>query len=72
MKINDRVKVRADRVDTFLQPWRDRFRAGRVGTIIRGPSANIQGWLVEWDHRRSKYDHDWRQVMVEGDLENAS
>lgn len=70
--VGDRVRVKPSQCVHFIQPWRGRFERGREGTILRGPSANVSGWLVEWDHRgRAKYPSDWRLVMAPGDLEHA-
>lgn len=62
-KIGDRVVVNPAVADDYVQPWRTRFENGRQGTIIQLPSANVRGYLVEWDYGRSaRYPCDWRMV----------
>lgn len=68
LKIGARVRVKKSAQSSFVQPWRGRFEKGREGTIIRGPSANVHGWTVEWDHGRVKYPIDWRMVHASADL----
>lgn len=70
LEIGARVRVKPKAADRFIQPWRGRFERGRMGTVIRGPSENICGWMVEWDHARTvKYPHEWRMVMSMSDLD---
>ena len=72
-KIGDRVRVKPEYCDRFIQPWRDRFTKGRVGTVTQYPSANVRGYLVVWDHPpRAKYPSEWQIVMHESDLEHAN
>ena len=68
IEIGSRVKIRKEAARTFIQPWRGRFERGRVGTVVASPSANVRGWLVEWDHGKTKYPHDWRMVVRHEDL----
>ena len=68
-KIGDRVRIKADCADRYIQPWRGRFKAGRQGTVILEPSANIMGYKVRWDHTRAKYPSDWEIVHWQDDLE---
>lgn len=67
-KIGDRVKVRPEVVENFLQPWRSRFASGREGTVIQGPSPNIRGYLVQWDAARYRRASDWQLALPASDL----
>ena len=60
--IGSRVRMDESRVDGFIQPWRKRFKSGRIGTVVRGPSANVHGLMVEWDHRHTTNPGEWRLV----------
>ena len=70
----DRVRVRADRTDSFIQPWRDRFAKGRQGTVnritayrgVKGPRV-----CVLWDHRKGADAGNWLLTMDPRDLELA-
>lgn len=68
LRIGSRVTLHSRRHDGFTQPWRGRFQKGREGTVICGPAPNIHGWLVEWDHRATKYPYEWRMVHPADDL----
>lgn len=67
--VGDRVRVKADMADRYIQPWRDRFKRGRMGTVVQLPSVNVRGFLVEFDHGKVKYPNEWRIVITEKDLE---
>ena len=73
-KEGDRVRVRADRTDSFIQPWRDRFVKGRQGTV-KGLTAyrSVAGARVRvfWDHRKGSDPADWLLTMDPADLELA-
>ena len=65
-KVGDRVKIKADRVDGYLQPWRNRFKSGRQGTV----SAIYGGgrlW-VNWDNAKNAL---WGLTHHESDLEKV-
>lgn len=66
--IGSRVRIRDEYCDRYIQPWRDRFKARREGTVVGGPSANIKGWQVLWDHKRAKRPNEWRLVHDLDDL----
>ena len=68
IKIGCRVQLDKREAFRYVQPWRTRFEAGRKGTVVSGPSANVHGWLVEWDHGKVKFPHEWRMVMREDEL----
>lgn len=70
--IGDYVRIKLGRADAYLQPWRDRFKKGRVGVIIRGPSVNVHGFLVEFEHGKVKYPMHWQLVIDPRDLEHFS
>lgn len=67
--VGDRVKVKPARIDGFLQPWRGLFAAGRVGVIVRGPSANVHGFVVCWAKKKPKYAGSFDVVHSPEDLE---
>lgn len=68
LKNGDRVKVKPDRADGFLQPWRDRFTKGREGTVIDATDFGCRV-LVEWDAKgRARYPSDFRLPMSLNDL----
>lgn len=62
MRVGDRVKVRKDAASSFVQPWRGRFEKGREGTIVQSPGRGVRGWLVEWDHGKVRWPHEWRMI----------
>lgn len=66
--VGARVCVKKSRACTFIQPWRGRFEKNRMGTVVSGPSANVHGWLVEWDHGKVKYSDEWKTIMSSDDL----
>ena len=72
-KEGDRVRVRANCTDRFLQPWRDRFASGRQGTVKGTVPAyrDRSGYRVRvyWDHRRAKEPVDWLLDMDPRELE---
>ncbi|TNE46869.1 MAG: hypothetical protein EP341_09615 [Sphingomonadales bacterium] len=69
-EVGDRVRVKKELADGFMQPWRGRFEKGLVGTIIQKPSQNVRGYLVEWDHRKVKYPNEWKIVLRADELES--
>lgn len=70
-KIGDRVKVKQDEAQNFIQPWRSRFEKGRCGTIISLRSSAIRGVKVKWDHGKVKWPHEWMMVHNEAELERV-
>lgn len=69
----DRVRVKADRADGYRQPWRDRFKKGRAGTV-RGFKDGIGLHLrvkVLWDHNKRGNDLDFTIELNARDLELA-
>lgn len=69
--IGDRVRIKAQMADRYIQPWRDRFKKGRAGTVVKLESANVRGLMVEFDHKNAKRVSDWRIVIHRSDLELA-
>lgn len=70
-QIGDRARVKQSMADTYVQPWRARFEKGRCGTVLDGPSPNVRGYLVEWDHGKVKYPQEWFFVIRKEHLEPA-
>ena len=74
-KEGDRVRVRANCTDRFLQPWRDRFASGRQGTVKGTVPAyrDRSGYRVRvyWDHGKVKEPVDWILSMDPRELELA-
>ena len=68
--LGDRVRVRDGAADHYLQPWRDRFKKGRLGTV-RSDVLETGRIRVEWDHRYGNPNH-WRLDMHPGDLERVA
>ncbi len=68
MEIGDRVVMKKSSACNFVQPWRGRFEKGREGTVIQSPSANVRGWMVEWDHGKVKWPHEWKLVHSHDEL----
>lgn len=67
-KIGDRVMVKPQSADGFLQPWRGRFNAGRIGTISDSPYKKDGYFFVRWDHRGGGIEHHWNMWIHERDL----
>ena len=71
-KEGDRVRVRANRTDHFIQPWRDRFAKGRKGTVVGFMSyfgSDRTLVRVHWDHRKGPAPAIWHLSMSPRDLE---
>ena len=49
-KIGDRIRVKPESC-----PRRNRFKAGRMGTIVQIPSLTVDRYAVQWDCDRAKY-----------------
>lgn len=62
----DRVTVKPEVADKYIQPWRDRIRRGMHGTYMRESSWNGQ-CVVQMDMpKRAKYPDEWlwRNVYI--------
>jgi hypothetical protein len=68
-KIGDRVRVKPERCDGYVQPWRNRFKAGRMGTIMQIPSQTVYRYAVQWDCKHAKYVWEWNIYHPACDLE---
>ena len=55
----DRVRVLDS--EGFVQPWRNRFKSGRIGTVLKRPLHMTDEW-IEWDnHTKGKKPvYGWR------------
>lgn len=59
--VGDRVRVKWECTDHYVQPWRGRFEKGRVGTVIgfRDEGGHWMRVKVRWDHKPSRRMREW-------------
>lgn len=67
-KIGDRVRVKLECAEGYRQPWSDRFKKGRTGTVIN-PDAHWGRVRVQWDYGSRGRDYDFQMYMIRSDLE---
>lgn len=72
-RVGDRVRVKADCADGFVQPWRNRFKNGRHGTVISIRETGVmQRFRVQFDYGPRGKDYDFRLDMRPQDIELAT
>lgn len=67
--VGDRVRVKQGLAERYIQPWRDRFKSGRSGTIVALKSERVLGHCVVFDHKFARREADWRLCINPSDLE---
>ena len=73
-KVGDRVKVKAEEADYYLQPWRDRFNRGVEGTVtgVRPDRHRGTEVFVQFHPKRKpKREADWKLAVTARDLQHA-
>lgn len=71
--IGNRVRIKPDAIGSYRIPWRDRFRRGLTGTVVRHGFSNEE-LVVAWDipDKRVRYPADWTFSVNERDLETVA
>ena len=58
LKPGDRVRVRPEHVERYVERWAKLFRKGRAGTVEHVHGDHV---FVTWDTlRKPRRPHDWR------------
>lgn len=68
IQVGDRVKLKKEVADLYVQPWRGRFEKGRLGTVVALPGGAVRGFRVKWDHGKVKYPHEWEIIHPYDDI----
>ena len=68
IEVGDRVKLKKDAAQYYVQPWRGRLEKGRFGTVVALPFGAVRGFRVKWDHRKVKFPYEWEVIHPHDDL----